>query len=262
MDNLHNIVSIKSIMAEKILIYGAGAIGRGFLAPIFSAMGYSIYFVDKNSKIINELKSRNYYKTAFSNHGNYEIVNVKYEKAFLLGEEDDMLEEADIVFSCVGPNNIGEFASKLKKCKAIVSFENERESVDNLKNMSGNPNCYFGIPDVISSNDCPQNLKEKDGLCLVSEMGQIAIEKGNFIFPKSINTYSKKELEKYWNCKFYLHNTPHAAAAFLGKIFGVKYIHEAMSVPFINATLSSIMESTKKAMKLSSVKKVILQFME
>jgi len=40
----------------KILIYGAGAIGRGFLAPAFYKEGYEIYFVDSNPEIINLLK--------------------------------------------------------------------------------------------------------------------------------------------------------------------------------------------------------------
>ena len=59
---------------KKILIYGAGAIGRGFLAPIFNNLGYEIFFVDKNKEIINEMKSRNFYKTAFSENNKYKIV--------------------------------------------------------------------------------------------------------------------------------------------------------------------------------------------
>jgi mannitol-1-phosphate 5-dehydrogenase len=244
------IVSMKN---KKLLIYGAGAIGRGFLAPIFSKLNYEIFFVDNNPQLVSELKKRSSYKTAFVEGGQYKIIHVEYSGAFLLGEEDSILEKMDMVFSCVGPNNIKDFAFKLKKVKSVVSFENEIESVDNLRKLSGNPNCYFGIPDVISSSSCCSSLLGTDKLCLISENGNIAIEKGNASFPKETPTYSRENLEKYWHCKFYLHNTPHAAVAFLGKLYGLKYIHEAMQIPKIRAIVESIMESIKETLKAKNM---------
>ena len=237
----------------KILFYGAGAIGRGYLAPIFNKLGYEIFFVDKNPKIVNELKKRNSYKTAFTEQNNYKIITTNYKKAFFLGEEDNFLNKIDIVISCAGPNNIKEFAHKLKKIPTIISFENERESVDNLKKLSKNKNCYFGIPDVITSNNACEELLKIDPLCLISEKGDIAIEKGNFTLPKEIPVYSNENLEKYWNCKFYIHNMPHAVVAFLGKLVGVTYVHEAMQIPIINYITKSAMNSIKNAMKIKKM---------
>lgn len=233
----------------KILIYGAGAIGRGFLAPTFYKLGYEISFVDTDPFVLAELKSRNSYTTAFSNHTHYDLVEVKYANVYALGEEDKDLEKIDFVFSCVGPKNVVSFAKKLSNVPTVISFENDYETTQILKEQSGNSNCYFGIPDVITSNDAPSELKRVDPLCLVSEYGEFAIEKGNFVFPKQISTYSTEDLLKYWNCKFYLHNTPHASAAFLGKLFNVTYVHEAMNVETIQKIVNSVMESTKKAMK-------------
>ena len=237
----------------KILIYGAGAIGRGFLAPTFSKLGYEIYFVDKNKELITELNLRNTYKTAFSKGSGYEIVSVPYSGAFMPGEEDEVLSLVDFVFTCVGPDNFSSFASKLINVPSVISFENEYESVQKLKELSSNYNCFFGVPDVITSNEAPSELKAIDKLCLVSEKGEYAIEKGNFVFPEEIPTYSKRELQKYWACKFYLHNTPHATAAFLGKMFGCEYLHEAMRVPAIRKAVESVMDSTKKAMKIKKL---------
>lgn len=239
---------------KKILIYGAGAIGRGFLAPVFSNLGYEIFFVDNNLWVVNELKKRRSYKTAFSKHDSYDVVEVNYSGAFLLGEEDSIIDQMDFVFSCVGPNNLeSALSDKLRDVPAIISFENEIESVDKIKVLTGNDNCYFGIPDVITSNDAPAELKKIDPLCLVSEDGEFAIEKGNFVLPSEIPTYEKDELRKYWNCKFYLHNTPHATAAFLGKLFGVSYLHEAMAIEVIEKIVRSTMEATKRAMKIKNM---------
>lgn len=240
-------------MKKKILIYGTGAIGRGYLAPTFNQLGYEIFFVDNNPKITNELKSRNSYKTAFSKHGKYNIIKVKYSDAFFPGEEDKILNSVDFVFSCVGPNNLNEFPKKLKHVKSIISFENEFESVEKIKQLSGNEKCFFGIPDVITSNTACKSLLKIDPLCLISENGTIAIEKGNFIFEKEIPVYNKEDLTKYWNCKFYLHNTAHAAAAFLGKLSNVTYLHEAMQIPQIEWIVSSIMKSIEKAMHINKM---------
>lgn len=241
-------------MVKKILIYGAGAIGRGFLAPTFANLGYNIYFVDNNPVLVNDLKKRDSYKTAFSNHDSYDIVSVNYSGAFLPGEEDSIIKQMDLVFSCVGPNNLQyALGEKLRDVPTIISFENEIESVDKIKNLTGNNNCYFGIPDVIASNDAPEKLKKIDSLCLVSECGRFAIERGNFELPPEIPTYEKNALRKYWNCKFYLHNTPHATAAFLGKMFGVSYLHEAMAINVIEKVVHSTMEATKRAMKIKKM---------
>lgn len=238
---------------KKILIYGAGAIGRGFLAPTFCKLGYEISFVDKDELLINELKSRNEYITAFSNHSHYDLVEVNYKNAYLLGEEDKALKETDFVFSCVGPKNITYFAKKLKSVPTIISFENDCESANRIAMFCDNEHCYFGIPDVIASNDAPNELKRIDPLCLVSEYGELAIQKGNFIFPKEVSTYDSVELERYWNCKFFLHNTPHACAAFLGKLVNAKYLHQAMQQSAIEKTVVSVMNSTKEAMKINKM---------
>jgi mannitol-1-phosphate/altronate dehydrogenase len=67
-------------------------------------------------------------------------------------------------------------------------------------------------------------------------------------------------MKKHWACKFYLHNTPHAAAAFLGKLCNVTFIHESMKIHFIEHAVESIMNSIKEA--LISKKIVDRQFAE
>ncbi|MEI8364404.1 MAG: 2-dehydropantoate 2-reductase N-terminal domain-containing protein [archaeon] len=236
----------------KIMIYGAGAMGRGFLAPTFFKQNHDIYFVDNNLELVNELKSRNQYKTAFSNHnGKYDIVTVDYKQAFFLGEEDKEIDNVDLICCCVGPNNVKEIAHKFTNAKTILSFENEYESVENIKQLSGNANCYFGVPDVITSCSSPIKLRKIDSLCLVSEYGEIALEKGNYVLDQK--TYSLDDLIKYWNCKFYVHNAPHAVVSFLGKKANYKYMHQAMNDESIKKQVEVIMNQIKIAMKLKGM---------
>ncbi len=51
---------------KKALIFGAGAIGRGFLAPLLQDCNYQISFVDNDKKIIKKLKKRSSYKVAIT----------------------------------------------------------------------------------------------------------------------------------------------------------------------------------------------------
>ena len=62
-------------MKKKILIFGAGAIGRGFLAPLFFENGYEISFVDNNKILVGKLKKREFYTVTETG-----IKDYKYKK--------------------------------------------------------------------------------------------------------------------------------------------------------------------------------------
>ena len=72
---------------NNILIYGAGAIGRGYLAPLLQKYGIGISFVDTDNQLVNKLKSRRSYRTAITGTNDYKFVNVPVENAFLFGED-------------------------------------------------------------------------------------------------------------------------------------------------------------------------------
>ena len=119
---------------NNILIYGAGAIGRGYLAPLLQQYGIGISFVDTNDQLINELKLRRSYRTAMTGKSNYKFVNVPVDDAFLFGEAINV-ENYDLVFSCVGPNNCYDLAEDLKRAKAVISCENDMATVNGLQRI-------------------------------------------------------------------------------------------------------------------------------
>ena len=61
---------------KKVLIFGAGAIGRGFLAPLLYKYGYKISFVDNNKELINKLKKRKFYTAAETTKENYNFTQI------------------------------------------------------------------------------------------------------------------------------------------------------------------------------------------
>ena len=47
---------------KKLLLFGAGKIGRSFIAQLFSRSGYEVVFIDVNTKIIDALNAQREYK--------------------------------------------------------------------------------------------------------------------------------------------------------------------------------------------------------
>ena len=65
-------------MKKKLLIYGAGAIGRGYLPWVFSGKHYDFYFVDVNKSLISLLKKKN-----IMSHLKLLIINIIQKKYIL-----------------------------------------------------------------------------------------------------------------------------------------------------------------------------------
>jgi len=215
-------------MSKRVLIYGAGAIGRGFLGPLFHRYGFIINFVDINKELIDLLQNRDSYKVAITGVKHHQFVDVPVQDCFLLGEEGS-IEKYDIVFCCVGPNNCYDLAERFKNAKVVISCENDMASVKGLQNLTGNPKVYFGIPDVITSNTAPSELLAKDPLMVVTEQGVLVLQKGDYSLPEEILQIDDQELHTHWICKLFIHNAPHAILAYLGWLKGYDYIHEAMA---------------------------------
>jgi len=231
-------------MSLKILIYGAGAIGRGFLAPYLHRHNMRISFVDANRELINQMKLRKSYKTAFTDNGDYKITDVIIDKSYYYGEEEH-IDDYDIVFSCVGPNNCYNLAERFKKARTVISCENDDSTVIKLRKLSGNDNIFFGIPDVITSNTASEELLKQDTLMTVSEQGILVLEKGNYVLPEEISQVGQNELRMHWFCKLFIHNAPHAILAYLGWLQGYQFIHEAMDDADISeVVVGSISEIT------------------
>ena len=220
-------------MNKSVLIYGAGAIGRGFLAPLLQKHNFEISFVDKDEKLTTELKSRKHYKAAITGSDEYEFVDVHVAESFFPTEQKN-IEQYDLVFSCVGPANCYDLSDDFKLARTLISCENDLTTVKGLQELSGNKNIYFGIPDVITSNTAPPELLKQDPLMTVTERGVLVLEKGNYKLPDEIKNVGYEDLHMHWICKLFIHNAPHAIVAYLGWMKGFTYIHEAMADKDIN----------------------------
>ena len=217
-------------MKKKILIFGAGAIGRGYLAPLMYENGFSdISFVDKDKSLVKNLSKKGEYIAAITKGKKYKLIKIPIKKIFHISDKI-IMSNYHIAFSCVGPNNCYDLVKFFKKARTVISCENDITTVVKLRKLTLNKNIYFGIPDVITSNSPPSFLKKKiDNFLTISEEGTLILEKGNYYLPKKIRQLNTYSLNMHWRCKLFIHNAPHAITAYLGHIAKCKYIHSAMN---------------------------------
>lgn len=240
-------------MKKNVVIIGAGAIGRGYLPLVLNNDKYNFVFIDKNLKILNLLKKKKYYFSYKIKNNLYKKKKIFIKSAFHINQLAQLkLKNLSLCFVCIGPRNIKDIIFFLKTINTpIIVCENDPETVNEIKKNIKNKKVFFAVPDVITSNTSPKKLLKKDQLSIVSEDGELYIEKGPRIYGE-LKFLSRKDLLKIqWTAKLYLHNTPHCIAAYLGSIINVKYIHNAMQNPFVRKIVEGSMNEMLKTLKLN-----------
>jgi mannitol-1-phosphate 5-dehydrogenase len=240
-------------MKKNVVIIGAGAIGRGYLPLVLNNDKYNFVFIDQNLKILNLLKKKKYYFSYKIKNNLYVKKKIIIKSAFHINELAQLkLKNLSLCFVCIGPRNIKDIIFFLKTINTpIIVCENDSETVNEIKKKIKNKKVFFAVPDVITSNTSPKKLLKKDQLSIVSEDGELYVEKGPKIYGE-IKFLSRKDLLKIqWTAKLYLHNTPHCIAAYLGSIINVKYIHNAMKNQFVRKIVEGSMNEMLKTLKLN-----------
>lgn len=115
-------------MVKKAVHFGAGNIGRGFVACFLHNSGYEVVFADVNDSLINLINDAPSYKvievgtegTTESTISNYRAINSKTHEVDLVQE----IRTADIVTCSVGPNILRFIAPVIAKGIDLRSDEN------------------------------------------------------------------------------------------------------------------------------------------
>ena len=106
--------------------FGAGNIGRGFVAPILQANDYRVVFVDVNTDLIKQInEEKTYNVTSLSIEGTTEEVVQDVEAINLEDSEylNETLLNADIITTSVGPKFVQGIYER------IASLENQKEQI-------------------------------------------------------------------------------------------------------------------------------------
>ena len=78
---------------KKILLFGAGKIGRSFIGQLFSRGGYEVIFVDVNRDLIKALNDKSSYNVLIKSDEGDETLLIKNIRGILLSDHEAIYNE-------------------------------------------------------------------------------------------------------------------------------------------------------------------------
>ena len=215
--------------------FGAGNIGRGFIAPVLQENNYEVVFVDVNKELIEQINLLQRYKVKSISLNASSDIFVKNISGLLLDDEEflnEKLAKADLVTTSVGPKFVKDIfnlvsSTKTEKIQTFIAFENMYRASTSNSIESGLSKLVL-IDAVVDKIVPPQNITSLD--VIVEEYGSIILD--NNVNTKPLNeskivSYSNYEHEFYK--KLWLLNGLHLKLAYFGLSRNIKYIHEILS---------------------------------
>ena len=127
---------------KKIVVYGAGAIGRGYVPWLFKETNTKIYFVERDNDLRDKMLNAGKYKTYMTNKSGYECYETVIESCFSPGEEHVI--KYDGAITAVGPRYILNLKDNLKKLDCpVIFFENDSRIPDKLARLEKAKNFFL-----------------------------------------------------------------------------------------------------------------------
>jgi len=261
----------------KAVQFGAGNIGRGFIAQLFYESGYEVVFVD----VVDELLR------LINQHGCYPIyivgddpqtVEISGIRAVDGKDIDTAAEEilgASIVCTAVGVNVLNRIAPAIAggiRLRAekdvdeplnIIICENLLNAKDIMRGyileyLPGEYvdylNSHIGIVESVVSRMVPvmtDEQRRQDPLSIyVEAYKKLPVDRNGFVgaVPAITGLEPKGNFGAYVERKLFTHNLGHAAFAYLGYLRGYEYIYQAVADPVVSAVVKSALDETGRAL--------------
>lgn len=258
------------IRQKKLVLFGAGKVGRSFIGQLFSTGGYEVVFVDINKTVVDALNERKHYKVIIKSDREevLDIYNVRAVHAEDIEKVVHEIATAGIAAVSTGLEGLESIFPVL--AKGLI----KRETIDNnypldiiiAENMR-DADVYFrsrltdllpadypfdilvGLIETSIGKMVPIMQKkdlQQDILQVYAEpYNTLILNKKGFKNPiPAIKGLAPKENMKAWvDRKLYIHNLGHSAAAYVGYVNNPRfvYMYEALSVPevfnFVHETM-------------------------
>ena len=249
-------------MKQKLLIYGAGAIGRGFIPRVFPPKQYLYYYVEANKTLCTALNKYKQFTNLKTIKGKYEKMIVTVQHCYTPGKETSLINQVDAIITAVGPRNVLAVAENLKGISTpVICCENDSSVPSLISAVTKNTHVFFAIPDVITSNTAPATWLKQDPFTIITEDGVCYIDKRARHLGGNACYLGERDPEQQWQAKLYLHNTPHCIAAYLGSKISAHYLHEAMHHKKIRTIVAGAMQEMKYLLiKKFKIKKAFIDW--
>lgn len=263
---------------KKVLVFGAGNIGRGFLGQLFFESGYETFFVDVIEQTVSLLNEKKAYPLWIVSDRDTQKLEIGRVRAVLAQNGkwvSEELKETDLSATAVGVGNLEKIAPLLaggiaERAKSgisrpfnIIICENLLSAAKVLtaeikKHLPEEFHPYFnekvGLVETVVSRmvpPVPEALKKKEPLLVLAEpYNTLPVAKFGFKgeIPEVKGFLPVENIQAYEELKLYIHNLMHAVCAYLGYLKGCRYIWEAVNRPEIRKVLDGVLAEVGEAL--------------
>lgn len=252
-------------MKGSVVIFGAGAIGRGLIADLVAANGLSPVFVEANSQSAQDLKQAHGYVVHLTGKIRKDHYVAGYEVLTLEEGEEISKALSNCLFTAtaVGGQNLKAVASsialgfkKRKKTLNILVCENWPHAENVLAQALLDLGCYKENFACIRSSVERMVHRTQNSVDLVTEGDQtLYVDARTWKGKKPCieGLIFSDNIEAIYARKLYTSNAGHAALAYLGNLSDCKFIYEALEIPGIRENLLEMLNLAKEALSLKNL---------
>ncbi len=258
----------------RIVIFGAGNIGRSFIAPVFTRGGYEAVFADVAPGVLAALKERNHYtlvEKTDAGDTTHEVSPVRGVDARDTAAVARELDGAEICATCVGA---GALPMVLKSIAAAAAGRKRPLDIilaENLKGAGELAASVFeeaGIPSeeqkkrigIIETSIgkmvpiMPAEAAASDPLLSWAEpFNTLIVDRDGFTgeVPEIPDFMAVSPVAPWVARKLYIHNFGHAAAAYIGYAHQPEavYIWEVLENPSVAGKVAKAMKTSGEALR-------------
>ncbi len=255
-------------------MFGAGAVGRGFLGQLFSESGYEVIFIDVDTPLIERLNEQHTYPIHLvSNAGTQEVLvkPVRAIDSHRTEEVSQAVAEASIAATAVGARVLphiaplvaagirGRAAAAGTPPLNIIICENLKDAAAAFRKMVAEhlPDSSrdymrqnIGFVDTVIGRMVPpptQEMRAHDpSLIAVEPYKELPVERAAFIgpLPSIAGMEPCDNFPAYTARKLYIHNCGHAYLGYLGYLAGYEYGYQALADAHIRADFERAMQES------------------
>jgi mannitol-1-phosphate 5-dehydrogenase len=247
-------------MAGTAVHFGAGNIGRGFVAQFLHESGYEVVFADVSEELIGALQQQPSYRVIEVGEGarehvvdGYRAINSKTHEADVIAE----IAAADVVTTAVGARILQFVAPVIAKGLAarqkaeplvVIACENAIGGTDIL---AAEVRKHDPADNAVFANCAIDRIvpEQHGGLDVTIEaFWEWAVDRTPFggAEPAIHGITWVDDLQPYIERKLFTVNTAHAAAAYHGIDRGWVSIREALATPELQAEVRAVLSETKE----------------
>ena len=236
LQKMDTVREIYKTLTRTAVHFGAGNIGRGFVAPLLQKNRYNVLFVDSANEVVDKINTEKKYEIHSYRDNSTSEISIENISALHTDQEEELkiiLNNALLITTSVGSNNLDSIASLLDKHIEknqrinFISFENMYRASTYVFKKEKSLESKVRNYDVVVDKVVP--IQEENNLNLIVEhFGSIVFDEKQYSH-KLIDldeVVIKGDYEREYTKKLWLLNGLHVCLAYYGLSKGVEYIHQ------------------------------------